>query len=284
MTYRELERKAVSHLEAAGIEDAKVDARLLLLYVSEKSAATLLMNQAQEVSDEIEKTYAMQIQKRCQRIPLQQIVGETEFMGLPFFVSEDVLCPRQDTEILVEEVLRCLKDGDEILDLCAGSGCIGISLMKLGEWERRHLTLDGADLSEKALAIAEKNALRNGLKEECFRFYQGDLFDAIEENRRYDVIVSNPPYIPSEDIKELMPEVKDHEPLMALDGKEDGLFFYRRITQQAASHLKEGGWLCYEIGYDQGESVAELMMQSDYKDVRVIQDLSGNDRVVMGHL
>ncbi|MBQ1597740.1 MAG: peptide chain release factor N(5)-glutamine methyltransferase [Lachnospiraceae bacterium] len=284
MTYQELEKEGSDLLTFAGVMDPRVDARQLLLFVSKKSAASLLLDQRETVPLEVEGEYRNLLEKRQKRVPLQHIIGETEFMGLTFQVSSDVLCPRQDTEILVEEVLRLLKDGDGILDLCTGSGCIGISLMVLGSRRIGGLKLDGADLSEKALAVARRNAWRNGLREGEADYYNGDLFDAIPAGRKYNVIVSNPPYIPSRYIEQLMPEVRDHEPLMALDGMEDGLFFYRKITQQAPFYLKEGGLLCYEIGYDQGESVPKLLQQAGFMDVRVIKDLSGNDRVVIGHL
>ena len=284
MTYQELEQKGAGILQKAGVLDPKVDARLLLLFVSKKSAASLLLDQKEEVEPAVEEEYLALIKRRERRIPLQHITGETEFMGLLFSVSEDVLCPRQDTEILVEEVLKLLKPEDRILDLCTGSGCIGISLMVLGSRRIPKLSLTGADLFEAALSVARQNAWRNGLHDASVNYLQGDLFEAISPDERFDVIVSNPPYIPSAYIGQLMPEVRDHEPLMALDGKEDGLFFYRKITQQAPGFLKEGGRLCYEIGYDQGESVPALLVEAGFKEVRVVKDLSGNDRVVMGHL
>jgi release factor glutamine methyltransferase len=217
--------------------------------------------------------YMELIQRRSARIPLQQLTGEQQFMGLPFHVSEDVLTPRQDTEILVEEALKRARPGAKILDLCTGSGCILISLLKLGP----DLEGTGSDLSEKALEIAAENAEMNKVE---VSFVQSDLFARIPGT--FDMIVSNPPYIVSSVISSLMEEVRDHEPLMALDGGTDGLDFYRRIVPESMDHLNPGGWLIVEIGYDQGDLVRSMFIDHQYEDVDVIRDLGGNDRVVLG--
>ena len=194
-------------------------------------------------------------------------------MGLRFSVTEDVLVPRQDTETLVEEVMRYLRDGMEILDVCTGSGCILLSLLRYSNGCRGV----GCDISEKALAVAGQNAKELGISAQ---FIQSDLFESIEG--RFEYIVSNPPYIRKDMIPTLMEEVRDHEPLIALDGGEDGLDFYRKITREATEHLYSGGMLFFEIGYDQGEAVKLLMEEEGYEEVTVSQDLAGLDRVVYG--
>ena len=199
-------------------------------------------------------------------------------MGLEFDVNEHVLIPRQDTEILVEEALRELRDGMDILDMCTGSGCILISLLRYSN----DCTGLGVDISEEALAVAEGNA-RKLLAPDCqARFIKSDLFGEVDG--MYDMIVSNPPYIPSGVIDSLMPEVREHEPLGALDGREDGLWFYRRITGECRKYLKPGGMLFYEIGYDQGASVSEILSGEGFGEIQVTKDYAGLDRVVSGIL
>ena len=197
------------------------------------------------------------------------------FYGLRFYVDENVLAPRPDTEILVEQVLENLPEDQEmeILDLCTGSGCILLSILA----NRQNARGTGADLSEKALAVAERNGRDLGIKA---RWLHGDLFEKIQG--QYDVIVSNPPYIRTDVIQGLMEEVRLHEPYMALDGHEDGLYFYRKIIVQAGGYLKPGGLLAFEIGYDQGEAVSSLMKEQGYRQVQVVKDLAGLDRVVTG--
>ena len=273
MTYAEIYRSGREALEAAGIGEAELDARLLLETVCHTTRNDLLVHGDREVTEEQEKQYRGWIARRASHVPLQHITGVQEFMGLEFLVDENVLIPRQDTEILVEEVLRELTDGSRILDLCTGSGCILLSLL--------HYSNDcvgvGSDISEEALCVARKNAERLGIRAD---FLCGDLFERV--GGRYDFIVSNPPYIASGEIRKLMEEVRLHEPLSALDGHEDGLFFYRKILDQAGEHLKPGGLLAFEIGYDQGEEVSSLMEEKGYIQVRTVKDLAGLDRVVTG--
>jgi len=228
------------------------------------------------VSDAEYERYVNCIAKRAQHIPLQHITGVQEFMGLEFYVNKDVLVPRQDTELLVEEAMIHLHDGMRILDMCTGSGCILCSLLHYSN----HCEGVGADLSEKALAIAQKNAEK--LQTEKVTFLQGDLFENVTGS--FDMIVSNPPYIRSDVIPTLMVEVKEHEPYMALDGKEDGLYFYRKIISGSREYLKKGGMLFLEIGYDQGEAVSSLMKENGFRDVCVKKDYSGFDRIVYGEL
>lgn len=266
--------------------------------------------------------YENALKKRVARIPLQQIIGQQEFMGLSFFVNEHVLIPRQDTETLVELVLQEQKDKDiSILDMCTGSGCIAVSLKKLGGYAH----VEGADISEESLKVAKRNSeeiLENNdvnndavssrteqiqnctnltnnqnkqnnsakrkiseaskLSQAGVTFRHSDMFSNFPETEQFDVIVSNPPYIPSAVIEELEPEVRDHEPRGALDGTADGLYFYRILAEECAKHLTPGGHVYFEIGYDQGAAVKELLDIHGFKDTRVIQDLAGKDRVVCG--
>ena len=286
MTYRELYEKGKSALATAGIDEAELDARLLLEFVCGTDRNTLLVHGDRDVTPQEEADYIMLLHKRESRYPLQQLTGVQNFMGLDFCVNEHVLIPRQDTEILVEEVLQNLHDGMHILDMCTGSGCILISLLHYSN----NCTGVGADISTEALEVAKKNAARllegeirsipdmDGVHE--IELIKSDLFENI--TGQFDMIVSNPPYIQTSVIDTLMPEVRDHEPRLALDGSEDGLLFYRKIVQESVIYLKQGGMLFFEIGYDQGEAVSQLMEQSGFLEVRVIKDYGGLDRVVYG--
>lgn len=278
MTYRECYEQGCRTLQAAGIEEAALDARLLLEAVCGTDRNDLLVYGEQPVAPEAEEKYLNWIRQRAEHIPLQQLTGEQGFMGLTFSVNEHVLIPRQDTEILVEEVLKELHDGMRVLDMCTGSGCILLSLL--------HYSNDceglGVDLSAEALEVAGRNVLKvlTPEKAEHAHFLQSDLFEKVEG--KFEIIVSNPPYIASAEVEKLMPEVRDHEPRMALDGTEDGLYFYRRIIEEAGKHLVSSGMLFFEIGYDQGQAVSELMRTEGYCDVQVVQDYAGLDRVVFG--
>lgn len=278
MTYRECYEQGCRTLQAAGIEEAALDARLLLEAVCGTDRNDLLVHGEQPVSPEAEEKYLNWIRQRAEHIPLQQLTGEQDFMGLTFSVNEHVLIPRQDTEILVEEVLKELHDGMRVLDMCTGSGCILLSLL--------HYSNDceglGVDLSAEALEVAGRNVLKvlTPEKAEHAHFLQSDLFEKVEG--KFEIIVSNPPYIASAEVDRLMPEVRDHEPRMALDGTEDGLEFYRRIIAEAGQYLVSSGMLFFEIGYDQGQAVSELMREHGYREVQVVQDYAGLDRVVYG--
>ncbi len=273
MEYRALYEYGVNRLSESGTGEAALDARLLLEEVCGTSRSDLLAHGDEPVKEEHRRRYLEWIEKRAGRIPLQHILGYQEFMGLRFRVNGDVLIPRQDTETLVEEVLRKLHDGMRILDLCTGSGCILLSLLRYSN----HCQGTGSDLSEKALEVARGNARSLGLEAE---FVHSDLFERI--TGKFEIIVSNPPYIPSGEISGLMEEVRDHDPRMALDGGEDGLSFYKKIISQAKGWLCPGGELFFEIGSDQGEAVSSLMKQARYRQVKVSQDLAGLDRVVCG--
>ncbi len=275
MTYREAYEWGKKELENAQVTDAAVDARLLLEYVCHTNRNDLLVHGERPVDEIAFFAYEKYIAKRAKRVPLQQILHEQEFMGLSFYVNEHVLIPRQDTEILVEEVMREPFDGARILDMCTGSGCILLSLLHYSN----ESTGIGADLSTEALAVATENAKRLGLSERA-AFVESDLFANIEGC--FDILVSNPPYICRDVIATLEPEVKEHEPMMALDGGQDGLDFYKKIIEQADEYLVSGGRLYFEIGYDQGEAVSDLLKERGYQEVRVIKDFVGLDRVVCG--
>lgn len=279
MTYREAYQTGKEQLAAADIAEAELDARLLLEYVCGTDKNWLLVYGQEPVREEDLQRYQKLLVQRAGRIPLQYLTGVQSFMGLDFFVNEHVLIPRQDTEILVEEVLRNLRDGMSVLDLCTGSGCILISLLRYTN-DCRGL---GVDISPEALKVAEENAQRllpdSG---ERLKFVKSNLYERVED--KFDVIVSNPPYIPTGAIGTLMPEVRDHEPRLALDGSEDGLIFYRRIINESRVYLRGGGMLFFEIGFDQGRAVSELMERSGFLEVKVLKDYAGLDRVVSGTL
>ena len=280
MTIREAVQIAKYELEENRVSDSEVDALLLLQHVSGIDRAAYYALQDEELKDA--DRYLEKVRMRARHIPLQQITGEQYFCGLRFLVTADVLCPRPETELLVEEALKRLKKGDCFLDLCTGSGCVAISILRLGNVTGSsglHLTGYGCDLSEEALEVAAQNAVLNNVLD-CLGLSRGDLFS--EVSGTYDMIVSNPPYIRSDVIDTLMEEVKDHEPRAALDGGPDGLDFYRRILEGSSDHLKERGWLLVEIGYDQADAVSSMFMETGYQSVRVMKDLAGCDRVVLG--
>lgn len=288
MKYADLYAQGKTDLEKAQIEEAALDARLLLEFVCQTDRTTLFAHPEFEVSDEQRTRFEEMITKRAQHIPLQHLTGQQNFMGLDFMVNEHVLIPRQDTEILVEEVMRDFHDGVHILDMCTGSGCILLSLLHYSN----DATGVGADLSEEALKVARANARKLAIMkadDECadikdadsrVRFVHSDLFENIDEE--FDLIVSNPPYIRTDLIETLMPEVRDHDPRMALDGTADGLYFYRRIIEESGKYLRRGGQLFFEIGHDQAEDVTSLMADYGYKEIEVKKDYAGLDRVVLG--
>lgn len=278
MTYREATAVGEKILNRAGIADAKTDAWLLLEMVCRIEGnydfrSFYYLHMEEEVPEEQIHEYEITLKKRAEHVPLQYIVGETEFMGLKFKVNSSVLIPRQDTETLVEEAIKAVEPGMRVLDLCTGSGCIIVGILH----NVPDVTGMAVDISKQALNVAKENAKQNDVP---VLFERSDLFDNV--SGVYDVIVSNPPYIPTEVIAGLMPEVRDFEPMEALDGKEDGLYFYRRIVAECADYLAPGGWLLFEIGYDQGEAVSGMLRAAGFLDVAVIRDLAGNDRVVKG--
>lgn len=275
MTFREAFVYGEEKLNTGGIIDAKNDAWLLLTFVCKIDRTFYYSHMDEDMPEEQFAEYDNVLKKRAEHIPLQYITGEQEFMGLPFRVNEAVLIPRQDTETLVEEALKRIRPGMKVLDMCTGSGCILISILK----NVVDVEGFGYDISKQAINVAKENAKLNGV---IAIFEKSDLFDNVTDT--FDVIVSNPPYIPTDVITGLMPEVAMYEPMGALDGKEDGLHFYRRIVKECKEHLNQNGLLLFEIGHDQGESVPALMRDAGFKDISVIKDLAGNDRVVIGGL
>ena len=314
-------------MSKAGCLDARVDAEELYCFLTGCDNVILFLNKEQEADKETEKKYFELIEKRASHIPLQHITGKQEFMGYNFKVTPDVLIPRQDTEVLVTEAAKTLREerkklastkanergglfkyfkappGLEVLDLCCGSGAIGISLAKICE----DVYVTATDISKAALEVAIENAKANRVEIE---FVQGDLFEAIASGKilgngeagrgkgsrkssgrkgsgagasvkTFDMIVSNPPYIRTNSIAMLQEEVKDHEPIMALDGGRDGLDYYRRIVAEAPQYLNDGGWIYFEIGFDQGEDLRKMLMDAgDYSAPEIIHDLAGRDRVI----
>ena len=273
MTYREAVEFGTKCLTDAGVPDAALDAWYLLQMVCKIERSYYYVHGEEDITQDAQKEYEIAVQKRAEHIPLQYIIGEQEFMGLRFKVNSNVLIPRQDTETLVEQVLNIVKPGMKVLDLCTGSGCVLISVLK----NAPELTGMGSDISKTALLVAKENAKLHEVDAEWVR---SDLFDNITET--FDVIMANPPYIPTGEILSLMPEVRDFEPENALDGGADGLDFYRKIAGQVKDYLNPGGYVYMEIGYDQGEAVSELMRNAGFTEVEVIKDLARNDRVVKG--
>lgn len=276
-------KKGQTILAQAGIEEAGLDAWLLLEYITGKSRAYYFAHGEECVTNENADRYLKLIHRRADHIPLQHLTHQAFFMGYEFYVDDQVLVPRQDTETLVEAGLECMreKNSPRILDMCTGSGCILLSLLK----EIPDAVGTGVDLSHQALEVAKRNAVSLEVTDRA-AFIKSDLFSDINRDGEsvpvYDMIISNPPYIPTAEIEELMEEVRLHDPRMALDGMEDGLSFYRTITKQAMRFLTQGGWLLYEIGCSQGEDVKKLLETEGFSKIQIKQDLCGLDRVVLG--
>lgn len=278
-TYKEWLQYGASRLAEAGVLEDQLDARYLLLEAFRLDQVHFLLCGSQ-IPEGIEaetciRRYEELIEKRMVRIPLQQLTGVQDFMGLTFAVNPWVLIPRQDTETLVELVLKEQKNQKiRLLDMCTGSGCIAVSLKKYGQYEE----VTGADISADALRTALENGKANGCD---VTWLESDLFHEIKCGETlYDVIVSNPPYIPTADIAKLEPEVRDYEPFAALDGREDGLYFYQRLAAECTSFLKCGGRVYFEIGYDQAKAVSKLLEEAGFTDIIIVKDQPGLDRVV----
>ena len=276
MTYREAIVLGEKNLQQADSADAKTDSWLLLAMACKIDHTYYYMHIDEEMSEEQVREFEVLIRKRAERVPLQYITGEQEFMGLTFHVNSNVLIPRQDTETLVEEALKVIKPGMKVMDMCTGSGCVLISILK----NAHDVEGIGYDISKQAINVAKENAKFN---EVPAVFERSDLFEDVVEND-FDVIVSNPPYIPTDVVATLMPEVSQFEPREALDGKGDGLYFYSKILEQCKNYMKQDGYILFEIGCEQGDAVSTMMRLAGFSEVRVIKDLARNDRVVMGHL
>lgn len=275
MNYTEAFLMGMQKLKEAQIGEAQLDARLLLEEVCGTDHNTLLCHGDREVSEAEEEKYRRALEQRAVHVPLQHLLGYQDFMGLRFQVNEYVLIPRQDTEILVEEAMRYLHDGMRILDLCTGSGCILLSLL--------HYSNDcegvGVDISQEALQVAVQNAELLGIRAD---FLKSDLYEKV--TGKFDLLVSNPPYIERAVIPTLMEEVREYDPYIALDGGEDGLDFYRRIIGGAQDYLNRGGQILMEIGSGQAKAVSELLSEAGFKEIDVCRDFAGLDRVVSGRL
>lgn len=277
MTYQEANQKGRTILTEHQIEDAAVDAWLLMEFVTGMSRTRFFVDGMSQMKSEEEERYFQLIEKRAGRIPLQHLTGVQEFMGFEFMVNEHVLVPRQDTELLVLEAEKQLRSSSgenlEVLDMCTGSGCIAISLKA----RNPQIQCIAADISEKALEMAKKNAEK--MQSEIV-FVHTDMFSNITGT--FDMIVSNPPYIPTKVIESLEEEVRLYDPFSALDGKEDGLYFYRILAKESPRFLKDGGWIYMEIGHDQSASVEALLKEAGFEEIRTEKDLAGLDRVVCG--
>ena len=283
-TLRQLLKEGEQRLLENQIENSTMEARYLLEYICDLNWAQYLLQADTEADPQEERRYREAVERRCTHYPLQYILGTASFMGLDFMVNEAVLIPRQDTETLVETVLEKADiPGGKLLDMCTGSGCILISLMALGHYGRGV----GVDVSEEALRVARMNGIfnresweKNGRGSNDILWLQSDLFK--ELHSRFDVIVSNPPYIPAAVIETLMPEVRDFEPRMALLGADEGLEFYKIISEAAKDHLNPGGWLFFEIGCEQAAAVSEILAENGFREIHTVKDLAGLDRVVYG--
>ncbi len=293
---KELISIGAKQLRDAGVADAEIDAKELYCFMQNMDRTALMLRWQEVLQDNQCEAYFDLIERRASRVPLQHITGRQEFMGLPFEVNDKVLIPRQDTETMVEDALELLDKGTlrrqeytgglgkgtDVLDLCCGSGAIGISIAKLAKGA--HVTC--SDLSKEALEVAQRNARLNDCK--SVKFTESDMFDAFcgrLGKKKFNLIISNPPYIPPSVIEGLEPEVREHEPMMALDGGEDGLDFYRIIAQQAPEHLKKGGVLMLEIGFDQKDAVKELLQETGrFEKIVGLTDLTGKDRIIVAIL
>lgn len=265
-------------LKAYHKRDAALDARLLMSYLLGCKNVTLILNRDEIISPQLQESYMYLIAKRTQGIPLQYITKSQGFMGLDFYVDERVLIPRQDTETLVEELIHISKQKSfsRIIEIGSGSGCISVSLA----YYIPDVFITAIDVSEDALNVTRKNAVYHGVDSRIY-CVQSNLLDACQkELEKVDLIVSNPPYISKDEYDELMPEVNDYEPRIALTDGADGLTFYKAISQQAKAFLKPGGLLAYEIGYNQGKAVKEILINEQFKNIQIIQDLTGKDRVI----
>ena len=269
MTYREAYDKGRKSIVS---DEADIEAAILLEFVCNTERGDLFSHPERLVNEDEEKKYFSLIERRNEKEPVQYITGKTYFYGLEFFCDKSVLIPRFDTEVLVEEIIKRAPKDSKLLDLCTGSGCIAVCV----KHERDDIAVSASDISEDALFVAEKNRDKYNLD---INFIKSDLFENIED--KFDIIVSNPPYIPTKVVGELEEKVKDFEPKGALDGGEDGLDFYKKIAKEAADYLKGESILLMEIGFDQGEDVTNILLQNGYINTEVIKDLNGLDRVVL---
>lgn len=278
MNIGEVLLKSYEILKNVKIDTYLLDSQLLLCKVLNKDKLFIILNRDYKLSQEQENEFLRLIQIRENKMPIKYILGECEFMGMDFIVNEGVLIPRPDTEVLVEEVIKLINERGytKICDVCSGSGAIGISIAKF----IKNVNVMLYDISEEALVVAEANIKRFDLSIRVNAESSDLLQVPIEQNKKFDVVVSNPPYIREDVIPSLMEDVKNYEPFIALSGGSDGLDFYRRITQESLNVLEKGGLLAFEIGYDQREDVTNILSKAGYIQIECIKDLSGNDRVI----
>lgn len=279
-TIKELIDYGVKELQNS--DTALLDARLILSKVIKKDKLFIIVNRDYKLEPNQKTEYLQLIDQRKKNKPVKYILGECDFMGLDFYIEEGVLIPRSDTEVLVQELLKYIGESQElkVCDLCTGSGAIAISLA----YYRKNIKVDAVDYFKKPEKVTKINIEKHKLKERV-TFIESDLLsEVIKKGKKYDILVSNPPYIKRVEIEKLMNDVKDYEPNEALDGGEDGLYFYRKIISQSKEVLVQNGILAFEIGYDQGEQVRNLMENNNFEDVYVVKDLAGLDRVVIGTL
>lgn len=281
MKIKEILKLGVDLLKEKKIDESNLKAKMLIADVLNKTKEYILVHDEEEINEKEKKVFLEKIERLKNHEPIQYILNHQEFMGFNFFVNENVLIPQPDTENLVEEVLHIVdkldKDVNEeirILDLCTGSGAIAISLAKL---LGKNALVYASDVSEEALKVAEENSMNNMVN---IYFFKSNIFKKISELYKFDIIVSNPPYIETKELENLSEEVKK-EPKLALDGGEDGLKFYKEIAKEAKKYLLENGYLAFEIGYNQKESVINILKKENYKNIYSRKDLSGNDRIVI---
>ncbi|EEO40184.2 protein-(glutamine-N5) methyltransferase, release factor-specific [Fusobacterium vincentii 4_1_13] len=270
--------KSVDYLKKNGVPSPLLDTEYIFSDVLKVSRNTLKYSMSREIKEENkDKIREMLVLRAKKRKPLQYILGEWEFYGLPFKVSEGVLIPRADTEILVEQCIQLMREVEEpnILDIGSGTGAISIAIAN----ELKSSSVTGIDINEKAIELANENKTLN--KIENVNFIKSDLFEKIDKDFKYDLIVSNPPYISKNEYETLMPEVKNYEPQNALTDLGDGLYFYREISKLAGEHLKDTAYLAYEIGYNQAKDVTKILQNNNFDILSVIKDYGGNDRVVI---
>lgn len=264
-------------LKEKGFDTYSLDVEVLLMEVTGFDKTKLYINTDYELTDSQFKKFENLFNRRLKNEPIAYIIGKCEFMGLMFMLNNDTLIPRPDTEILVEKAINIINENNfkTALDIGTGSGAIAISLAKYC-----NINVDAVDINENALKMATQNSSLNNIKN--VNFIQSDVFENVD--KKYNIIVSNPPYIQTELIQTLDKNVKDYEPIRALDGGEDGLYFYKKITKDAKKYLLDGGYLMYEIGHDQAQDVKKIMEQNNFFNINVLKDLAGLDRVVFGHI
>lgn len=270
--------KSVEYLKRNGVPSPLLDTEYIFSDVLKVNKNTLKYSMSREIKEEDkDKIREMLVLRAKKRKPLQYILGEWEFYGLPFKVREGVLIPRADTEILVERCIQLMREVEEpnILDIGSGSGAISIAIAN----ELKSSSVTGIDINEKALKLANENKILNEI--ENVNFIESNLFEKLDKDFKYDLIVSNPPYISKEEYETLMPEVKNYEPQNALTDLGDGLYFYREISKIAGEYLKDTGYLAYEIGYNQAKDVTKILQNNNFDVLSVIKDYGGNDRVVI---